>query len=531
MIHDVAFAATVWCTGLNKNASTRSQLACLITWSNKRHSLCGACLHILCFRELLLNGVCDRACATASCGWDFADCCNPLFEGTTKSLATESDTTLVTLHMDNDDDTPFSRNGAPMPRYVANAHRLVGGLLLDQTRMQLDNCSAVRPTASSPSSSISATVFSASSHVRNALSANPLCETAFLETSPIGSDPVFARRSSLFNSELDAQVCHGDDSVDVPGFPFVRFPSPSAFVAPGLSWGASVSQARGAAEEPGFFNVSDADQNNVDGGYPVFFDNNFNQQRASRYYAGLCVCVCSVRVRVFVRSIIVCCTLPRLDCLAHSRRCRFLQYITDGFFIDEQYTSSLELKLLLYNEDTELATFVKGTIIAADSGQLRLTKSVTMFRPDQYGSGNSLRDVEILFELAYIAFIAVSIVEELLEFVSLCKAKKRWLAYFESFWNYIDIAAIITQIVAVFMWMNVQAAMTEEAFAPRLQYFVYDPDPSCPLANFARFNNSEVTELRLLYATAEHLMQTKTEYQVLGWHRVCMCWMCALDMW
>lgn len=63
-----------------------------------------------CPLALLLNGVCDRACATASCDWDFGDCCDPTFQSTTQSLSTEADVTIVTLDMipfETSHSTPF----------------------------------------------------------------------------------------------------------------------------------------------------------------------------------------------------------------------------------------------------------------------------------------------------------------------------------------------------------------------------------------------------------------------------------------
>ena len=217
-----------------------------------------------------MNGVCDRACATAACGWDFADCCNPEFVGTTKSLATRTDTTLITFRISNDDSTPYEAvtAGELMPRYVANSHRLVGGVLLDQTRLTQGNCST-------PSSS--------AGHVKAALARDSSCPTSTLETDIIGSDPMFARRSALFDSELNATTCHGDRSEDVPGFPFVRFPQMDDSV--GALWGAAISEARDSTNDAGFFNVTSLsyfELEQLNGGYPLFFDCNFDQARAAR---------------------------------------------------------------------------------------------------------------------------------------------------------------------------------------------------------------------------------------------------------
>lgn len=78
---------------------------------------CLVVLLLLCFfilylfdttRSMLLNGVCDRECANAACGWDFNDCCDATFASSVESLGTKADTTVWTLRIDNDDATPYS---------------------------------------------------------------------------------------------------------------------------------------------------------------------------------------------------------------------------------------------------------------------------------------------------------------------------------------------------------------------------------------------------------------------------------------
>lgn len=97
----------------------------------------------LCSLELLLNGQCDRACANEACNWDFNDCCGPTFDSTTESLDTQTDTTLLILRMEhNGGATPYDAwNDTLVKRFVANNHRLVGGVLFDQTRNERKNCS------------------------------------------------------------------------------------------------------------------------------------------------------------------------------------------------------------------------------------------------------------------------------------------------------------------------------------------------------------------------------------------------------
>jgi len=193
---------------------------------------------------------------------------------------------------------------------------------------------------------------------------------------------------------------------------------------------------------------------------------------------------------------------------------RYLDYMTDGFYIDEQYTEDLTLKLLLYNQDSELATYVRADFVVEESGTLSMTKTINIFRPEQYADDDVWAKVEMIFEIAYVVFIGLSALQEVMEFVWLCRERKQLCAYFSTFWNYLDVATLAVQVVAIFLWIDVQACLTEEAFAPRLNYDIYDIDENCPMANLARFNNSEVTELRLLYAGVDHLALKRTQYKV-----------------
>jgi len=95
-----------------------------------------------CSLDMLLNGICDRACATDACNWDFYDCCSPSFASSSQTLDTRDDNALLTLSINNDGGaTPYDAwDDTPVKRYVANSHRLIGGVLFDQQRNERGNC-------------------------------------------------------------------------------------------------------------------------------------------------------------------------------------------------------------------------------------------------------------------------------------------------------------------------------------------------------------------------------------------------------
>ena len=238
---------------------------------------------------MLLDGVCSRACATAECEWDFFDCCTPTFTGTTTSLDTHTDTTLLEIRMNNSGgSTPYDKWDVKDPiRYVANKHRLVAGVLLDQTRKKLTNCSSLESYVSWADVGIGSQVVSALTED------DATCVDVGNQVSVAGSDPVFEPRSVLYNRKLDYDTCHPND--DNFGFPFVRYPD----VGDGkpLQWGQTIDSAIQEARDADFFNFTTdttVDMDTVKGFYPLFFDVRFDHDRASKYLQYVHCCWCFV---------------------------------------------------------------------------------------------------------------------------------------------------------------------------------------------------------------------------------------------
>lgn len=142
-----------------------------------------------CSLTLLLNGVCDRACATASCGWDFNDCCSPTFSSSNASLDTRTDSTIVTLRVNNNAGaTPYDAwDTTNIKRFVANNHRLVGGVLFDQKRQERANCSSTLEVEWSESR--------IGQQVVDALTEDATCPTGSIEFETAGTDPTFQVRT------------------------------------------------------------------------------------------------------------------------------------------------------------------------------------------------------------------------------------------------------------------------------------------------------------------------------------------------
>ncbi len=235
----------------------------------------------LCGLSLLLNGKCDRQCASAGCSWDFYDCCEPTFASANQSLTTRTDTTVLALRLrNNGGETPYDAwKTQHVKRYVANAHRLVGGVLFDQQRDQLLNCSEVLR--------VNWAAGGTGAQVVTALTEDALCASGAVEVATAGTDPTFQVRSDIYNAKLSVDACYpGPGGLDDGGFPFVRFPVMGGGLP--LRWGESVHRARAESEGDGFFDVDDESMDSetrslVEGGYPIYFDCDFDNARAVQY--------------------------------------------------------------------------------------------------------------------------------------------------------------------------------------------------------------------------------------------------------
>ena len=153
----------------------------------------------------------------------------------------------------------------------------------------------------------------------------------------------------------------------------------------------------------------------------------------------------------------------------HSRlvcACISLIHGTPG---DSDSTSALDVKFLLYNQESRLATFAKVTFFVEDSGSLIMTKSLTLFKPTPYDLQNDWESLlQLILELSFCGVVLVNIFLEIREFCIVRRKKGHCCAYFFTFVNYIDIATIVLQTTGAFMWLECISALTEDGFSPRL---------------------------------------------------------------
>eukprot|EP00750_Incisomonas_marina_P004558 INCI13482.11.p1 GENE.INCI13482.11~~INCI13482.11.p1 ORF type:complete len:1246 (-),score=206.27 INCI13482.11:1803-5540(-) len=420
-----------------------------------------------CPLALLLNGVCDRACATASCDWDFGDCCEPTFQSTTKSLSTEDDVTILALHVDPfqvSSATPYDAwlSDVQVNRYIANKHKVVAGILLDQTRAELGTCDDVDWTG-----------VSHGRQVTNALRDDEVCFASNrTSVSAAGTDPFFQPRSVLYDDTLDAAICHPGTPA---AFPFVRFPRIRTQLP--LQWAAAVETARQESADTNFFDVerlSGDERSDIDGGYPFFFDNRFDHHRAQQ----------------------------------------FMQYLLDGFYISDR-TQEVVVKFLLFNQDLNLLTYVRASFESIGTGSVVLQKLVSTFNPTPY-NGSPLAIMRIILEIVYLSAVIASVVWFFCR--ARAAARKSTIRSFfqKDGWVWVDIATLLLQIVGIFLWAECINSISASAFAPRMVYNILDIDRECPSANWARFNTSELTELRLMYASMDNYVHHLNQFTTVS---------------
>ncbi|GBG28878.1 Polycystic kidney disease 2-like 2 protein [Hondaea fermentalgiana] len=190
----------------------------------------------MCYCNMLADDVCDAACDTAACGFDLGDCCERVF---TSELDVQFELwnhfTPETVERLTPD--PL----LPRSRYLATVNRLIGGVLVLQTRYERGNCSSQRFAAL----------------------AND-CFTGEQSTAPFGADPVFLRSSSL----------NTDETVYKSKSSYYNLSDPEQVSTLGLPYGFHYFAASSNISAGGSIE-----------GFPVYFDANLGSTRASEFLA------------------------------------------------------------------------------------------------------------------------------------------------------------------------------------------------------------------------------------------------------
>lgn len=128
-----------------------------------------------------------------------------------------------------------------------------------------------------------------------------------------------------------------------------------------------------------------------------------------------------------------------------------LQYLLDGFFLDNA-TTSLLAQLITFNGETQDFTDVEVMTTFQKGGKLAVETSVRSIVVELYHSTQDW--VRAVLELFVFGAVIFNIYGELCEWRQKWKAKGSVFAYFADFWNFVDITSLSLILVCAILWIQ-----------------------------------------------------------------------------
>ncbi|CAI5484977.1 unnamed protein product, partial [Closterium sp. Yama58-4] len=147
-----------------------------------------------------------------------------------------------------------------------------------------------------------------------------------------------------------------------------------------------------------------------------------------------------------------------------------LQYLVDGLYIDNA-TRKLEVSFITHNGESSTFVLTRVTAVVDTGGGLVTSFSSLSVPIDMYSQ--SLTSVFLLLlQAVYVLALLWNGVEEAVELRGRVKREGSVLSYFRSGWNWIDLASLLLQWLALITWIVLWRAVATNDMDPR--YDVYE---------------------------------------------------------
>ena len=150
---------------------------------------------------------------------------------------------------------------------------------------------------------------------------------------------------------------------------------------------------------------------------------------------------------------------------------RWLDYLEYGLFLSDSQTESVSAQIVVYN--SELGYFGNTMVYFTyvDGGKIIVTYENQTIKVAYYENWQDM--VRFAMEIALAIGALYSVYDEMMDFVMTTKKHDgRWRAYFESAWNYIDIASIMIHLGVTVMWVCFSRIGCPR-FDPSIHYKIY----------------------------------------------------------
>ncbi|CAI5462639.1 unnamed protein product, partial [Closterium sp. Yama58-4] len=147
-----------------------------------------------------------------------------------------------------------------------------------------------------------------------------------------------------------------------------------------------------------------------------------------------------------------------------------LQYLVDGLFIDNA-TRKLEVSFITHNGESSMFVLTRVTAVVDTGGGFVTSFSSLSVPTDMYSQ--SLTSVFLLLlQAVYVAALLWNGVEEAVELRGRVRREGSVLSYLRSGWNWIDMASLLLQWLALITWVVLWRAVATNDMDPR--YDVYE---------------------------------------------------------
>eukprot|EP00898_Chlorokybus_atmophyticus_P004153 jgi/Chlat1/4739/Chrsp300S04720 len=131
---------------------------------------------------------------------------------------------------------------------------------------------------------------------------------------------------------------------------------------------------------------------------------------------------------------------------------RFVDYLEDGFFLDQVQTKDLYMHFVTYNVILQLFTSFRVNFGFNDGGSISINPYIVSVSVERYDSTTAC--IRAALELVLLMCICAEVYFEGSDIYRTWVKKGSLLAHYRSFWNYVDAASIALLFTAVVTWVT-----------------------------------------------------------------------------
>ncbi len=150
---------------------------------------------------------------------------------------------------------------------------------------------------------------------------------------------------------------------------------------------------------------------------------------------------------------------------------RWLDYLRYGLYLSDAQTDEVSAQVVVYN--AELGYFGNTMVYFKyiDGGKIEVKYENTTIKVQYYENWQDL--IRFVMEIALAVGAVYSVYDEFVDFIMTRKKNDgNWRAYFESVWNYIDVASITIHLGVTIMWITFSRIGCPR-FDPSIHYKIY----------------------------------------------------------